>query len=351
MKRPSSPGRQFVAGCARAGAAATTLGIASATAQDFGSPELIEAAKKEGKLVFYTAELHRGRAGDHQGLQQALPVRQGRDGARAGRSAHHARQDRGRRRQALGRRRRPFRPRPDAGRSRTCSRTTRRRTPPTICDDVLVSPKLWPRSTLGWSIAYNTELVKNPPKSWMDLTKPEYGNKQIGQVSARPAARPGRASCSSARCWARTTGRSRRRPSRCSIPPARRSRTRWCAARSRSRSLLYNIVYTKKRDGAPVEIFFPPEGVPLNSYASRRAEDGGQPERRQAVPQLVPVRGGPDLHDQGARQPHLAEEAAVLSRRATIRRWSRSGCRSSTQFEKLRSGWIEEWNKTYGYRQ
>ena len=31
-------------------------------------------------------------------------------------------------------------------------------------EDVLVSPKLWPNATLGWSIAYNTELVKNPPK-------------------------------------------------------------------------------------------------------------------------------------------------------------------------------------------
>ena len=34
------------------------------------------------------------------------------------------------------------------------------------------------------SIAYNSALVKNPPKSWMDLTKPEYGNKQIGTVFA-----------------------------------------------------------------------------------------------------------------------------------------------------------------------
>jgi iron(III) transport system substrate-binding protein len=43
-----------------------------------------------------------------------------------------------------------------------------------------MSAKLWPRVTLAWSIAYNSALVKNPPKSWMDLTKPEYANKQIG---------------------------------------------------------------------------------------------------------------------------------------------------------------------------
>ena len=28
----------------------------------------------------------------------------------------------------------------------------------------LVSPKLWPNLTAGWCIAYHTELVKNPPK-------------------------------------------------------------------------------------------------------------------------------------------------------------------------------------------
>src|SRR5205814_8631801 len=36
---------------------------------------------------------------------------------------------------------------------------------------------------------------------------------------------------------------------------------------------------------------------------------------RQAVSQLEPLRGGPDLHDQGARQRYLAAEAAGLSGR------------------------------------
>ncbi len=178
--------------------------------------------------------------------------------------------------------------------------------------DVLVSPKLWPQATLGWSIAYNTELiVKNPPKTWMDLTKPEY-KRQADRPGhrARPAAPPGPASCSSARCWARTTGRSRPRPSPCCIPPVRRRPTRWCAARSRSRRLLYNIVFTKKRDGAPVEIIFPPEGVPLNFYAAGITKTAAEPERRQAVPQLVPVGRGPGLHDQGAGLSDLAEDAA-----------------------------------------
>ena len=31
--------------------------------------------------------------------------------------------------------------------------------------------------------------------------------------------------------------------------------------------LLYNAIYPKQKDGAPVKIFFPPEGVPVNPYA------------------------------------------------------------------------------------
>lgn len=57
--------------------------------------------------------------------------------------------------------------------------------PPNAADyrpDAMVSPKLWPGATLGWAIAYNSQLVKNAPKTWMDLTKPEYKDKQIGQV-------------------------------------------------------------------------------------------------------------------------------------------------------------------------
>ena len=32
--------------------------------------------------------------------------------------------------------------------------------------------------------------------------------------------------------------------------------------------LLYNAIYPKKKDGAPIQIFFPPEGAPVNPYAT-----------------------------------------------------------------------------------
>ena len=49
----------------------------------------------------------------------------------------------------------------------------------------LVSKKLWPRITAGWCIACNSELVNNPPKTWMDLTRGDlYKPGTIAQVIA-----------------------------------------------------------------------------------------------------------------------------------------------------------------------
>src|SRR5436309_15887009 len=58
--------------------------------------------------------------------------------------------------------------------------------PPNAADynpEAQITLQLWSRATLVWAIAYNTELVKNPPKTWKNLNKPEY-DKLTGLVSA-----------------------------------------------------------------------------------------------------------------------------------------------------------------------
>ena len=48
-----------------------------------------------------------------------------------------------------------------------------------------ISDRMWPRITPVWCIAYNTETTKVPPKTWMDLTKAgTYPPGSIGQVIA-----------------------------------------------------------------------------------------------------------------------------------------------------------------------
>src|SRR4029077_12966891 len=143
--------------------------------------------------------------------------------------------------------------------------------PPNAADyvpEAMISPKLWPRATLVWSIAYNSELVKTPPKSFADLTKPDYGNKQIGQVIAS----------SGGTTWTRimferqVLGEGYWAKQAATHPILYPSGAPRADALVRGRigrgPLLYNVVYQKKKDGAPIEIFFPPEGTPVNPYAS-----------------------------------------------------------------------------------
>jgi iron(III) transport system substrate-binding protein len=45
----------------------------------------------------------------------------------------------------------------------------------------VVEGKFWPRSVFGWAIGYNKALITDPPKSWRELAYGQYGSK-IGHV-------------------------------------------------------------------------------------------------------------------------------------------------------------------------
>ena len=180
-----------------------------------------------------------------------------------------------------------------------------------------------------WSIAYNTELVKNPPKTWMDLTKPEYGQ-EIGQVFAASGGTTWTRIMFERQVLGEDYWKKQAATHPCSIPSGAPMSDSLVRGEIAMGPLLYNTIYPKQKDGAPVEIFFPPEGVPVNPYATGIPKTADASQRRQAVPELVPVEGRPDLHDQGARQSHVAQGCRRSIPRASIPRWSRSGCRIST---------------------
>ena len=157
--------------------------LARPAAAQFGPPELIEAARKEGKLVFYRRECGRSENASHQCVQQALSVHQDRVPARPGNQLIQ----RVKTEAAAGKLLADVIDHSDESLMLEIENLFQDYKPPNAADyipEARVSEKLWPRSTVVWAIAYNSELVKNPPKNWMDLTKTEYGNKQIGNVIA-----------------------------------------------------------------------------------------------------------------------------------------------------------------------
>src|SRR6266481_4927509 len=169
-----------------AGVAGLVIALNGATVQaqeEFGSPELIAAAKAEGKLVYYTANFAEVEQQVIKAFNKRFPeIKIEMVRAPGGQLITRVKTE-----AAAGKLIADVVDHSDRALMQPLADMFQDYAPPNAADynpDAQISPKLWPRATLVWSIAYNTELVKDPPKSWMDLTKPQY-DKMTGQVFAQ----------------------------------------------------------------------------------------------------------------------------------------------------------------------
>jgi iron(III) transport system substrate-binding protein len=114
--------------------------------------------------------------------------------------------------------------------------------------------------------------------------------------------------------------------------------------------LLYNLAFTKMKDGAPIEAVFPPEGVPIIPYSEGIPKSAKNPN---AARLFINWR----LSQEG--QAFLIKELGHLTSLKTppvypkgwdpkvVKVWSPN----FDEFEKLRASWVAEWNRIYNYRQ
>ena len=340
--------RQFTTAAA-SGFAAAALGMKPAAAQNFGPPELIEAAKKEGKIIYYTADFTEVEQEIIKAFNKRFPfVRVEMVRAPGGQLITRIKTE-----AAAGKLTADVINHSDRALMQPMEDLFQDYTPPNAADyreDVLISKKLWPKSTLGWSIAYNTELVKNPPKSWMDLTKPEYGPKLIGQVIAP----------SGGTTWTRVMferqvlGEDYWKKQAATQPVLYPSGAPTADALVRGEIsiavLLYNIAYIKKRDGAPVEIIFPPEGVPVNFYATGVTKTAANPNAGKLFLNWCLSTEGQVFQIQTLGNLTALKNPPVYPPGydpKVVKAWAPN----FDEYVKLHAQWVEEWNKTYGYRQ
>src|SRR5215469_5377559 len=175
--------RSILKGAAAAALAMPALARRALADGEFGSAELIAAAKKEGRLVYYTANFAEVEQEVINAFNKRFPeVKVEMVRAPGGQLITRVKTE-----AAANKLSADVIDHSDRALMKDLIDLFQDYAPPNAADyreDVKISPNLWPRLTTAWSIAYNTELVKNPPKTWMDLTKPEYSNKQIGQVIA-----------------------------------------------------------------------------------------------------------------------------------------------------------------------
>ena len=330
-------------------AAAGFAGLPARADDAFGSKELIAAAEKEGGLTFYTANFAETEQEVIKAFNKRFPnIKVAMVRAPGGQLITRIKTE-----AAAGKLAADVIDHSDRGLMLQLADLFQDYAPPNAADyraDALVSPKLWPSVTLGWAIAYNTQLVKNAPKTWMDLLKPEYKDKQIGQVVGP----------SGGTTWTRIMFERQvlgeeywKKQAALNIalyPSGAPTSDALVRGEVSIAPLLYNIIYTKIVDGAPAETVFAPEGVPIIPYADGIPKTSKSPNAAKLFLNWRLSREG-----QSFQIEKLGNITSMKEPPAFPKGWDPKAVKvwepKFDEFEKLRSAWLEDWNKTYGYRQ
>ena len=214
-----------------------------------------------------------------------------------------------------------------------------------------ISDKLWPRITPVWCIAYNTELMKAPPKTWMDLTNAaQFKPGVIGQVIAP----------SGGTTWTRVmferqvlgeeywTKQAATKPTL--FPSSAPATDAVIRGEVQVAPIIRNVIFPKQKDGAPVELVFPPEGIPVVPYAAGIPKVSQRPNAaRLFLDWCLSAEGQAwTMKEQGNLTSLKTPPTTLAGFDPKVHKiW----LPENKPFEALRDPWTEEWNKIYGYRQ
>ena len=114
--------------------------------------------------------------------------------------------------------------------------------------------------------------------------------------------------------------------------------------------LICNAIFPKVRDGAPVKLVFPPDGLPIVPYASGITKTAAHPNAAKLYLDWgLSPEGQKFTIEQQGNLTSLKEPPAPLP--GLDLKAAKVWLPEFAQFAALRDGWIEEWNKVYGYRQ
>src|SRR5258708_10852005 len=324
--------------------------ISPAGAQsEFGSKELIEAAENEGSLTYYTANFAETEQEVIKEFNKRFPkIKVAMVRAPGGQLITRIKTE-----AAAGKLAADVVDHSDRGLMKELEDLFMDYAPPNAADyrpDALVSPKFWPGVTLGWAIAYNTALVKNAPKTWMDLTKPEYKDKQIGQVVGPSGGTTWTRIMFERQVLGEDSWQKQAAVGMAVFPSGAPTSDSLVRGEISIAPLLYNIIYTKIVEGAPAEAIFAPEGVPIIPYADGVTKTAKSPNAAKLFMNWRLSKEG-----QAFQIAKLGNITSMKEPPAFPKGWDPKVIKvwvpKFDEFDKLREPWLDQWNKTYGYRQ
>ena len=223
--------------------------------------------------------------------------------------------------------------------------------PPNAADYTEVArtaDRLWPRSGNAWTITYNSALVTDPPKSWADLVKPEFGKLGIGQAVVAAGGGP----FNRAMFERKVLGEDYWTKQAALKPALFPSQAPMVDAMIRGEiaiaPLVTNLAIPLAAQGAPLKWFFAPEGVPVTVFCAGIAKGAGHPSAAKLFLDWALSREGQALMVElgsfsslvNAPMPPGVDAQAIKS-------WYPD----DAEIERIFKSWTDDWNKAYNYRQ
>jgi len=208
--------------------------------------------------------------------------------------------------------------------------------------------RLWPRSGNAWTITYNSALVTDPPQSWADLAKPEFGRLRLGQTVIASGGAPFNRAMFERKVlgedyWARQAA----------LKPALfPSQAPMVDAMIRGEiaiaPLVTNLAIPLTAQGAPLKWFFAPEGVPVTVFCAGIAKGAGHPHAAKLFLDWALSREGQALMVEQGSFSSLAQAPMPPGVDSNaIKAWYSD----EAEIEKIFKPWTDDWNRAYGYRQ
>ena len=208
--------------------------------------------------------------------------------------------------------------------------------------------RLWPRSGNAWTITYNSALVTEPPTSWADLAKPEFGKHRLGQTVVSAGGGPFNRAMFERKVlgedyWAKQAA----------LKPALfPSQAQMVDAMIRGEiaiaPLVTNLAIPLTTQGAPLRWFFAPEGVPVTVFCAGLAKGGRNPNAAKLFMDWAMSREGQALMVELGSFSSMARAPMPQGVDASaIKTWYPD----DAEIEAVFKSWTDDWNKAYNYRQ
>ena len=208
--------------------------------------------------------------------------------------------------------------------------------------------RLWPRSGNAWTITYNSALVTDPPTSWADLVKPEFGKLGLGQTVIASGGAP----FNRAMFERKVLGEDYWTKQAALKPTLFPSQAPMVDAMIRGEiavaPLVTNLAIPLTAQGAPLKWFFAPEGVPVTVFSSGIARGATHPNAARLFLDWALSREGQALMVELGSFSSLADAPMPQGvDPKAIKTWYSD----DDEIEKIFKSWTDDWNKAYNYRQ